>query len=108
MELKEFEIWCEGYSATGEHSPAHYYGKSWGKDFDEACINFRYPEDIKREWALPGEDPIIIKKGSDLNLDKNSDGTYRRGSERGGYGGNYSIWACQLFDNETDARKSFG
>lgn len=101
---KEFEIWIEGYAATGEHSPASYVGKSRGETFEDAVINFRYPEDVKREWAMPNEDPILIHKGSPLNLDKDDkqpDG-YRR------YAGKICSWACRYFDNEADARKSFG
>ena len=115
--MKEFEIWSEGYGATGGESDATFLGNAMGNTFDEACENFRQPEDVPRQWTMRGEDPILIKKGTPLNLDKNSDGTYRRGSYRGesapgvnraNLKGNYSIWACQLFDNEADARKSFG
>lgn len=92
--MKEFEVWSEGYSATGEHSGAIYHGIVAAETFDEACIK------------VMGD-----------KLDKNSDGSYRRGGYRGNaepgidrakLQGNYSIWACQLFDNEADARKSFG
>jgi hypothetical protein len=95
--MKEFEIWSEGYAATGEYSSAYCYGKFMGETFDDACINSR--------------------QHCSLGLDTNSDGTYRRGNYRGdkiegkdkeNKVGNYSIWACQLFDNEADARKSFG
>jgi len=102
--MKEYEIWSEGYAATGEHSTAHYYGKSFGETFEDAVKNFTYPEDIKRQWCMPNEDPILIKKGSKLNLDKDDkqpDG-YRR------HGGRLCSWACRFFDNEADARKSYG
>jgi len=95
MEEKEFEIWMEGYAATGEHSPANLIGKSKGKTFEEACDNFRYSEDI-----LGWNKEVIVKKGSPLGLDKNPDGTNRYNRP--------SIWACRLWDNEADARKSFG
>lgn len=98
-ELKEYEIWSEGYAATGERCPAHLYGKSKGKNFIEACQNFTYPKDIVRGF----DGLIIVNKGSKLNLDTNADGTLRKSRT-----GNPSIWACALFDNESDARKSFG
>lgn len=115
--MKEYEIWCEGYRATGEEGTAYLIGTAFGNTFNEACENFTYPEDLK-DW----EGKIYKLKGSPLNLDKNSDGTYTRGGFRGARdmepgiarteavrkGGNYSIWACQLFDNEADARESFG
>lgn len=109
----------EGYAATGESAPAHLIGKALGKTFDEACLNFEYPEDYKNPHytGAPGQDEYFHKKGDTLNLDKDHDGNFRRGSYRGEaepgidratLKGNYSIWACQLFDNEKDARKSFG
>jgi hypothetical protein len=98
--MKEFEIWSEGYAATGEHSPAYYHGKAFGETFEDACRNFRQPEDIPRQWCMPNEDPILIKKGTPLNLDLKEDGSFRYPHP--------SIWACRLFDNEADARKSFG
>jgi len=96
--MKEFEIWSEGYAATGERSGAHYYGKSTGNDFIEALENFRYPEDIIQEWTKE----VIVKKGSPLGLDRNADGSLRL------FGGKPASWACRYFDNEADARKSFG
>ncbi len=111
--MKEYEIWIEGYAATGEHSTASLIGRASGETFDEACINFRQPDDIIRAF----DKEIIVKKGAPLELDKNQDGSLRRGSYRGYLEpgvdrmtrqGNYSIWACQLFDNEADARVSFG
>lgn len=111
--MKEFEIWTEGYSATGEYAPARLIGKSMGNTFDEACINFRFESDLISEW----DNKVLIGKGTPLKLDENSDGTYRRGDyrsdklegkEKENKIGNYSIWYCQLFDNEIDARKSLG
>ena len=111
--MKEFEIWSEGYAATGERSGAYFHGKSTGETFNEACINFRQPENIIQRDTKE----VIVPKGFPLGLDTNSDGTYRRGCYRGdkiegkekeNKVGNYIIWACQLFDNEIDARKSFG
>lgn len=101
---KEYDIWIEGYAATGESSTASYVGKSQGETFEDAVKSFRYPEDVKRQWAMKGEDPVLIHKGSPLNLDTDksqSDG-FRR------HGGKLCSWACRYFDNEIDARKSFG
>lgn len=89
--MREFEIWSEGYSATGESRGPNFHGRVVAKSFDEACIK------------LLGN-----------LLDKNPDGSYRRGAYRGKplppskdradkMIGNYSIWACQLFDNREDA-----
>lgn len=39
-EWKEFEIWCEGFSATGESAPCHLVGTSRGRNFVHACHNY--------------------------------------------------------------------
>lgn len=78
---KEFEIWTEGYAATGERGTATFHGRAIGETFEEACISL-----------LPDR----------LDKDSNSPDGYRR------FGGRLSIWACRCFDNEADARKSFG
>lgn len=80
--MKEFEIWSEGYAATGERGTAYFHGKAKGETFEEACKNFRDSD------------------GEPLGLDLNEDGSLRYDRP--------SIWACRLFDNEADARKSFG
>ena len=58
--MVEFEIWSEGYSATGESSGPIYFGKSFGRTFREACDNFaksnpefarNYDPDRLTHWA---------------------------------------------------------
>lgn len=46
MNNKEFEIWSEGYNATGESGGPSFIGKSWGVSFSDACDNYarRNPE----------------------------------------------------------------
>lgn len=95
---REFEIWSEGYAATGERSGAIYFGKSIGKTFEDACLNFEFKEDKWSDWG----GVKIHSKGDKLPLDKNEDGSLDL------FGGKPSSWACRYFDNETDARKSFG
>lgn len=86
--MKEYEIWIEGYVATGESSRASFIGKAMGETFEEACRNFREPED-QFIWGIQ-----VKKKGGALKLDSHY--PYP------------SSWACRLYDNETDARRSFG
>jgi hypothetical protein len=89
--MKEFEIWCSGYAATGEHSPAHLMGKFPGESFDDAV------------HGMIDKDPELKKlydKG-ERYLPRNSDGTMQKVIR-------HSIWGCTLYDNEADARKSFG
>jgi len=96
--MKEYEIWIEGYSATGESGIANFIGKASGNTFVEACNNFEYPEDIKAQYR----DEIIVRKGEKLKLDGMSINNYVENAPVP------KIWGCLLFDNETDARKSFG
>ena len=79
--MKTFEIWTEGYAATGEHSPATFHGTAEGETFEEACIK---------------------KIGHMLDKDENKPDGYRR------FGGKLCVWACCCFDNEKEARESFG
>lgn len=79
--MKEYEIWMQGYIATGEHQRASFEGMATGQTFDEACIKLL---------------------GHRLDRDEASEDGYRR------YGGRLCIWACCLFDNEKEARESFG
>jgi len=77
--LKMRKVWSEGYAATGERGYATYMGECLAESHIEACER--------------------IVKG----IDRNPDGTVRLRSD-----GNPSCWACGLFDNEDDAKKSFG
>jgi len=41
MAEKEFEVWTEGYAATGESSGAIFHGKFKGETFKDAVIAFK-------------------------------------------------------------------
>lgn len=71
---KKFDIWAEGYSATGEGGKACHFGSAYGKDFKEACITF-FSTGSRPGWFNPDR---------------------------------MTHWGCRLFDNEQDARRSFG
>lgn len=71
----EFDVWIEGYRATGQSANATFCSKYKASNFNNACIAF------------------LIENGSSLEYyDKTSN----------------SYWGCRFFDNETDAKKSFG
>jgi len=77
--MKRIKIWEEGYMATGESARASRIGVYEAESFDDA---------VKAH----------IKANPELKVNQLYD-----------YNGKYhSIWACRLFDNETDARKAFG
>lgn len=73
--MREFEIWSEGFAATGNQSGAILHGKQEAGSFPQAC----------RRWFAGRNDGPAYFDPKRL--------TY---------------WGCKLFDNETDARRSFG
>jgi hypothetical protein len=77
--LKLRHVWSEGYRATGEHATAFYHGCCVAESFIEAC-----------ERLVTG-------------LDRDNDGRLRMYKP-----GHPQVWGCSCFDNEADARKSFG
>lgn len=86
---KEFEIWAEGYVATGEHGTATLVGKGTGETFDEAVRDYmsKTPNHGIEEYTKA----FRVTEEQYKNLKSN-----------------WCIWGCRLFDNEADARKSFG
>lgn len=38
--MKRFEIWAEGYAATGENGTANLFGTASGATFKDACDSF--------------------------------------------------------------------
>lgn len=74
-----YEVWSEGYAATGERGSATYEGSVFADNFIEAC-----------------------EKVAGDKLDRGTDGKLHM------YNGRPQIWACEMFDNEADARKAFG
>jgi len=73
-EDKEFEVWLEGYSATGQEGKHQYIGKEKAKDFKEACYK------AIKKWC---------------NNDKDFEEYYD--SEK------CTFWGCRCFDNEADS-----
>jgi hypothetical protein len=70
-----FEVWTEGYVATGEHGTAKFWGSWWAED-------------------LRGAADQVFSDDPDLGRHYNRE--------------RLQVWACRIFDNEADARKSYG
>jgi hypothetical protein len=87
--LREFEIWMEGYAATCEHGTAQMIGKGFGSTFDEAVKDY-------------------MSKNPNHGIEENGKNRYISEDAYKNRRSNWNIWACSLFDNEADARKSFG
>ena len=79
----------EGYAATGESGPAQLVGEGQGETFDEAVKDY-------------------MSKNPDHGISENGPERYRSEEAYKNRRSNWNIWACSLFDNESDARKSFG
>lgn len=75
----EYEVWMEGYSCSGNHSGATFLGKFEGQTFAKAC-----------------EKAVHENFGDDKEF------------EDYWYAEELSYWSCRLYDNEADARQSFG
>lgn len=80
-DMKNFEIWTEGYAATGERAASRRLGTGLGHNFAEAVTNwYNVQPDAEKRLG---------------KLDFASDGRP-------------SIWGCRLFETWEEARKSFG
>lgn len=69
--LGEYEVWSEGYAATGESGTAVFHGKVRAASWRAACVELL-------------------------------------GSRRDFDPARMTLWGCRLFDNEREARESFG
>jgi len=91
-ELKEYEIWMEGYAATGESAGAVLIGKAFARNFAQACdivmckSHLAYIEKVNlpdcKDYCPPRKwdyDPMKL-----------------------------SVWGCRLYWSEELARKSCG
>ena len=87
--MKKFEIWTEGFAATGQSQGASKIGEGLGDNFDEAVEDYM-SKNPEHGIKVNGRDRYV------------SEEAYKNRRS------NWNIWACSLFDNEADARKSFG
>lgn len=76
--MKTWEVWSEGYLASGDRADTTFEGRAEAETFAEAC---RIACVERGRWKIePGSfDP----KG-------------------------LTVWGCRLFDNEADARRAYG
>ena len=87
IELKTFDLWLEGYGATGQSGPARLVCQVQGESFNSAVRYY--------VRTLSADDPSKSYWQYDLH-------------GRGHHVGGWAFWGCRAFDNETDARQSFG
>lgn len=88
----KFDIWIEGYCATGESGTAQLMASNVeGETFTDAVMNWynSNPEEIEKAWGC-------LDKRRIYNEDDMSEETY------------LSFWGCRVFPTEAEARESFG
>jgi hypothetical protein len=78
--MTTYQVWSEGYVVTGMESGATLLGTVVADTFDEA-----------------------VQKVIDLTPEENRHFYYKHPEAS-----QWRYWGCRLFDNEADARKSFG
>jgi len=91
-ELKEYEVWMEGYAATGENSGASLVGKVKARNFSQACHILMCKQHL--EW-----------------INKTNDPNYTQYAEAGRWDydpSRLTYWGCSLYWSEKLAKKSFG
>jgi hypothetical protein len=91
-ELVEYEVWIEGFSATGQSEPAHLMGKAMARNFAQACHIVMCKAHLKfmEEENLPNYTEYSTSGSWDYSPQE------------------LSFWGCRLFWSEELARKSFG
>lgn len=88
--LTRFEVWAEGWSATGGSSPAHLVATVNAQTFREACYIAMCEQYLSGIAERRKDDQYYNPDRFDYNFS------------------NLTIWGCRLFDNQADASKSFG
>lgn len=97
--FRPFEIWLSGYRATGEHATASFQDVIFATTFDEAvAIHIRNKAE---DW------PEIYQHYECKERFVHCPVSYEHPLGRK-LANVHSIWACQLHDNEKDARATCG
>ena len=91
-ELKEYQIWCEGFRATGQSGKAHLVGTAPARNFRQACnmvMCIQYMANIEKVNS-----PDWVEAGSQGRWDYNPNAL--------------TYWGCSLSWSEKIARKTYG
>ena len=75
-----YEVWMEGYAATGERGEHEKVGEFEAPDFESACS-------LAADHLSRGDASVRHRYYDPEHL---------------------TWWGCRLFDNETDAAEAFG
>jgi len=91
-ELKEYEVWSEGFAATGQSLDAILIGKAFARNFTQACDIVMCQNHLKWIEKVNSPDYKEYCPPSKWSYDPNR----------------LSDWGCRLYWSEGLARKSFG
>lgn len=78
IEPAVISLWEEGHRATGSTGTAKFLGSYMANDMDDAVEQYLKKHPESKQYHRRNED------------------------------GTHAIWGCVLYDNEIDARKTFG
>jgi len=90
--LKEYEVWSEGYMATGESGNAYLVGKCFARNFAQACDIVMCKNRL--EWINRVNDPTYSKYNPPQKWSYDPQ--------------KLTDWACALYWSKELAIKSFG
>lgn len=76
--MKTYNVWMEGYIITGNSGKAEFVGSKEAETFEDACATL-----------------LEEKYGKEVFKQQYTQS-------------NNTWWGCRMFDNEADARKSYG
>lgn len=96
-DLKEYEVWMEGFACTGQSSNATLVGKAKARNFGQVCHIVMCTKKLKG-----------MVKQNDANNPPNPLMQDCHGSRWDYNPNDFSFWGCRLFWSEELAKKSFG
>lgn len=96
-ELKEYEVWSEGYCTTGQDGTALFHGKAKARNFGQACHIVMCTEKLKH-----------IAKQNNPNNPPNPLMEDCHGSRWDYNPSKFNVWSCGLYWSKELASKSFG
>lgn len=97
-QLKEYDIWAEGFVITGQTSQAFKLTEKDG--FNRPVLAESFNDAVRKFRKENPTSSVYIREYNPENFTSRKAYENRRS--------NWAYWGCALFDNEADARKSFG
>lgn len=101
-----WEIWEEGYAATGERGEARLLGKEQAETFREACLAHFAKDAVKRARDLGA---IAYKNAGARKPQMDVSKVIQETRCIGDFDPDeLALWGCRWFPTEAEARRRFG